>query len=198
MEAIIPVGSSRDGDTGNLNPAEAKLISDLATAGHIEAFRQIIRKIRNMRQIKYFLQQYIFARQVHILFILKLPEAVINRFDSFMRFLHRSKLEKRDKDDLDFDVYRAHVDAWAVGACWDLKCAFDEYLSITISDLESPQERCDDEPMLQQTICSLRKVLNFGRLCYRRLGGLQFGRNNLIHDESLDHRSRSKMVPWVK
>ena len=37
MEAIIPVGS-RDGDTGgrNLNnPAEAKLISDLATAGRI-------------------------------------------------------------------------------------------------------------------------------------------------------------------
>ena len=34
MEAIIPVGS-RDGDTGNLNPAEAKLIIDLATAGRI-------------------------------------------------------------------------------------------------------------------------------------------------------------------
>ena len=57
-----------------------------------------------MRQIKYFLQQYIFARQVHILFILKLPEAVINRFDSFIWFLHRSKLENRDKDDLDFDA----------------------------------------------------------------------------------------------
>ena len=70
---------------------------------------------------------------VHILFILKHPEAVINRFDSFMRFLHRSKLENRGKD-----VYRAHVDAWSVGACWDLKCAFDEYLSIPISDLENP------------------------------------------------------------
>ena len=51
LEAIIPVGStSRDGDTaaGNLNPAEAKLILDLATAaGHSHrSFSSIIRKIK--------------------------------------------------------------------------------------------------------------------------------------------------------
>jgi hypothetical protein len=195
LEALVPVGSW-DGNIGTSNEHEPKLILDLATAGHTEAFRQLIRKTRNMRQIYYCLQQYIFARQVHILFILKSPGAVIDRFDSFMRSMYRSKLKDDVRDRLDFDKKKAHVDAWAVGACWDLKCAADGYLSISTGEIENPPDPCDDI-VLQESMRSLSKVLNFGRLCYRRLGDLEFGKYNLVR-ESMDQRSRSKMVPWVE
>ena len=193
LEALVPIGSC-DGDIGISNEHETQLMMDLATAGHTEAFRQLIRKTRNMKQINYCLQQYIFARQLHILFILKSPGAIIDRFASFMTSRHRSRLEDNYKDGMDCDEKKALVDAWAVGACWDLKCAADDYLSISSSDADNPPDQCDDVE-LQDSMRSLSKVLNFGRLCYRRLGDLEFGKYNLIR-ESMNQRSRSKMVPW--
>jgi len=145
-------GNSNEGDTsssikkGEVSPA------DLAMAGDSEGFRQYIQSSgRDLQGVSRLIPQYMYAREVRLLFQMGAPVEVLLRSKDFLVKVHRNRLvevaasfRKRWEKELwkcksgkvletqaqlkrELNNREVEVEAWALASCWDVKCAAENY-----------------------------------------------------------------------
>jgi len=155
--------SSRGEDEdGGMNNVTARMSpSDLAMAGDWEQFRKLIKSSgRDLRGVSNFVPQYMYSREVRLLFQMGSPVDVLTRSKEFLVKEYRSKLldvaadfgqrwkkeierigmtmtsssekllEAQSIMKLDRLKKEAEIEAWALSSCWDVKCAAEHYFTL--------------------------------------------------------------------
>lgn len=167
---------------------------EIAIAGDIQNFRKRMRKItEDVKHIAHVVEQYIFAREVCLLFKMKQPVELIKRCHNFaetMYNFHRQAAETA-KDDEEKETQLVYAEEWALSFCWDIKCASEGYF--TLMDPSSKASLYGEYPPMQdpdvQTILTERSLareisslLEFGRLRLLQLGDSKIAGANPIRD----------------
>ncbi|KAL7463947.1 hypothetical protein ACHAXS_004298 [Conticribra weissflogii] len=164
-------GSSDKGDTFS-SGKKGVSTADLAMAGDSEGFRQHIQSSgSDLQGVSLLIHQYIYAREVRLLFQMCAPVEVLMRSKDFLVKGHRNRLldvavsfRKRWEKELwkcksdkvletqaqlkrELSKKEAEVEAWALSSCWDVKCAAEHYFSF---DATAP-------PLKKSTMASVGK-----------------------------------------
>jgi len=154
-------------DTATMSP------SDLAMAGDWERFRKLIKSSgRDLRGVSSFVPQYMYSREVRLLFQMGSPVDVLNRSKEFLVKEYRSKLldvaadfgqrwkkeierigmsssehilAAQSKMKQDRLKKEAEIEAWALSSCWDVKCAAEHYFTLSPPDTTSEGGKKDDD-----------------------------------------------------
>jgi hypothetical protein len=170
-------GGDEDGEEGGGTSDNASLSpSDLAMAGDWERFRKLIKSSgRDLRGVSKFVPQYMYSREVRLLFQMGSPVDVLNRSKEFLVKEYRSRLldvaadfgrkwkkeiesigmtsssEKilasQTKMKQDRLKKDAEIEAWALSSCWDVKCAAEHYFTLSPPDAMSEGGKDDDAAM---------------------------------------------------
>ena len=168
---------------------------EVAIAGDIFSFRKRMRSITgDLKPIAHVVMQYIFAREVCLLFKMKEPVELIKRCHNFVETMysfhlkaaHQAKDEAEKKALLDF------AEEWALTFTWDVKCASDVYF--TLMNPTAKASLYGEYPLVKdpdvQTILSERSLareisslLEFGRLRLLELGDSKLEGQNPIREQ---------------
>lgn len=116
----------------------------LAITGDTVGFRRHLRSTTGLLSIKESVVQYLFAREVDLLFQLGSPVNVIVRTLDFVKSMYRMKinsintLKKKGKSLSQEEVvfrYR-EAEVWALDFCWDVKNASEAFFQVLVYDDE--------------------------------------------------------------
>ncbi len=151
--------------------------SDLAIAGDWEQFRKLIKSSgRDLRGVSNFVPQYMYSREVRLLFQMGSLVDVLTRSKEFLVKEYRSKLldvaadfGQRWKKEIerigmanpsdklleaqsimkqDRLKREAEIEAWALSSCWDVKCAAEHYFTLSPPKIASEEgEKEEDTSM---------------------------------------------------
>ncbi len=169
-------------------------LSRASAIGDTTVFREIVRGAEEIGHLSYFSLRYLFARQARLLFYQKEPVLLIDRFAKYVRkvyFLRCAQCENIKKELRQTGM--AKIEAWVVGACWDLKSASEYLFSFNLNSNNDVSHLVEDE---KESICSLIDVLNFARMRLCRLGDIMYTKNNAVH-QALCGRPKDTSIPWV-
>jgi len=176
---------------------EGNSAAEIALAGDIRGFRKRMRSITgDLKPVAHVVTQYIFAREVCLLFKMKEPVELIKRchiyVESMYNFhLHAAKLVKEEAEK---QVQLDHAEEHALTFCWDVKCASDVYF--TLMDPKAKASLYGEYPHVKDpsvpTILSERSLarevsslLEFGRLRLMQLGNSKLSTTNPIHEHAI-------------
>ena len=128
--------SSTASSSGILADADSFGFADLANSGNASGFRRKIRKTKGELTpgMAHLTHQYLYAREVHLLFKMGDPVEVIRRTQRNIAQQYRMMLDRAlaASDEAHVIRARAEAEAWALGSCWDVKCAADGYFSFVV------------------------------------------------------------------
>lgn len=128
--------SSTASSSGVLADADSFGFADLANSGNAAGFRRKIRKTKGELTpgMAHLTHQYLYAREVHLLFKMGDPVEVIRRTQRNIAHQYRMMLDRAlaASDETHVIRARAEAEAWALGSCWDVKCAADGYFSFVV------------------------------------------------------------------
>lgn len=170
---------------------------EVALAGDIQGFRKRMRSIQgDLKSIAHVVMQYIFAREVCLLFKMKEPVEVIKRCRKFAESMYAFHMEAAEhaEGDSGKQTQLDEAETWTLTFCWDIKCACDAYF--TLMDPRSKASLYGEYPLVKdpavQTILSERSLareisslLEFGRLRLLQLGDSKLGGPNPIREQTL-------------
>ncbi|KAL7441224.1 hypothetical protein ACHAXM_007726 [Skeletonema potamos] len=173
-------GEGGTSDNKTLSP------SDLAMAGDWERFRKLIKSSgRDLRGVSKFVPQYMYSREVRLLFQMGSPVDVLKRSKEFLVKEYRSKLldvaadfgrkwrteienigitsssekilasQTRMKQDR--LKKEAGIEAWALSSCWDVKCAAEHYFTLSPPDTTSEGGKDDDDAVMSTAAPTLEE-----------------------------------------
>jgi hypothetical protein len=194
LEAKFPAGSIVEMDrNSNSGPIRA-----MATKGQTKLFRKFVRSIEAMGDAQYpLIGDYVFARQIHLLFSLKFPRAAVVRSLAYVKKIH--KLYGEQANALSFEECKIALlrnEAWAAGACWDLKSAAEGFYShlLGVDELNEADEK---EKVFISRICD---VLNFARMRLIKISEMAFSPVTSIRKALAEYPSDALhvWVPWDK
>ena len=169
-------GGDENGEGGGTNNDNTLLPSDLAMAGDWERFRKLIKSSgRDLRGVSNLVPQYMYSREVRLLFQMGSPVDVLKRSKEFLVKEYRRKLldvaadfgrkwkteiesigmtgssEKilasQAKMKEDRLKKEAEIEAWALSSCWDVKCAAEYYVTLSPPCAMSEGGEDDDTAM---------------------------------------------------
>lgn len=165
---------------------------EIAIAGDILNFRKRMRKVTSdLKQIAHVVEQYIFAREICLLFKMKQPVELIKRCHSFAETMYNFQVRgaERIEDETERLQHLDQAEEWALRFCWDIKCACEGYF--TLMDPCAKASLYGEYPPMRdpdvQTILTERSLarevsslLEFGRLRLLQLGDSKIGVPNPV------------------
>jgi hypothetical protein len=191
LEAKLPtIAWPDENDTTN----QYQQLSRAAAIGDTEVFREALRSAKEIGHLSSFSLKYLFARQSRLLFLQKQPVALIDRFAKHVRkvyFLRCNQCEKADKEHRLGGM--ARIEAWVIGACWDLKAAIESFLSFNLNSCENVSGISQEE---RESISKLVDILNFARMRLYHFGDIIYTKNNIVHRAHYG-RPKDSSKPWV-
>jgi trafficking protein particle complex subunit 10 len=155
---------------------------EIAIAGDIRSFRKRMRTIAtDIKPIAHVVEQYIFAREVSLLFKMKQPVELVHRCHVFaetmynfhLRAASHAKDEGEKKEQLD------NAEEWALTFCWDIKCASEVYFTLMKPSSKAslygdyaPVKDPDVQTILTERSLAreISSLLEFGRVRLLQLG----------------------------
>ncbi|KAL7457212.1 hypothetical protein ACHAWC_008708 [Mediolabrus comicus] len=232
-QLALQTSSAGDDDNGKGNES-ALSPSDLAMAGDWERFRKLIKSSgRDLRGVSNLVPQYMYSREVRLLFQMGSTVDVLSRSKEFLVKEYRRKLldvaanfnrkwrkeiesvgMTSSSDEILAAQARmkegrlkseAEVEAWALSSCWDVKCAAEQYFTLSPTDDTTDGDKEDDAAMTaaptleeQDAARCIAELLEFAILRLIRLGDLALGdeKVNPIR-RATSERPADTMKPWV-
>ena len=208
LESTIPVGSLNEGERGNFSNSNLAI----ATTGRTESFRKLVKSTGDMGSMYHLTSMYLFARQAHLLFLQKLPGAVIGKCLAYVKRMHKLRCAQAISmitEDRKMALLQSEI--WAASACWDTKSAAESLYSQLISNGElndkvptpsSPKSKSQalgipgfNEKAFISSVCD---VLNFARLRLITISEMVFTPDTLIRKAMAECPSDAleAWVPW--
>mmetsp|Transcript_21215 Transcript_21215/g.34739 ORF Transcript_21215/g.34739 Transcript_21215/m.34739 type:complete len:1607 (+) Transcript_21215:45-4865(+) len=169
-------GENNNGVANNDTTTAMISPSDLAMAGDSERFRKLIKSSgRDLRGVSKFVPQYMYSREVRLLFQMGSPVDVLSRSKEFLVKEYRSKLldvgadfgqrwkkeierigismnsssekllEAQSAMKQDRLKKEAEIEAWALSSCWDVKCAAEHYFTLSPPEVISEDGKKDED-----------------------------------------------------
>jgi len=183
---------------------------EIALAGDILSFRKRMRTITgDLKAIAHVVMQYIFAREVSLLFKMNEPVELIRRCHSFGETMYHFHLNAANhaEEEKDRQVQIDEAEEWALMFCWDIKCASEGFF--TLMDPSSKASLYGEYPLVKdpdvQTILMERSLareisslLEFGRLRLLQLGDSKVPGPNPVRDHAsgIPKDMRKAWDPW--
>jgi trafficking protein particle complex subunit 10 len=183
---------------------------EIAIAGDILNFRKRMRKVTSdLKQIAHVVEQYIFSREVCLLFQMKQPVELIKRCHTFAETMYnfQTKGAERIEDEAEKQQQLDHAEEWALSFCWDIKCACEGYF--TLMNPSSKGALYGEYPPIRdpdvQTILTERSLarevsslLEFGRLRLLALGDSKIDGTNPIRHylKGVPEDMKKPWEPW--
>ncbi len=182
-------------------PAESERIdqyhkvSRAALSGDSVAFREIIRwSAKDLANLSYFTLTYLFTRQARLMFQLKYPITLVERFTQYIKkvyFLRCSKCEHLSIEN--HLLLLARIESWIIDSCWDIKATSETLLSFNVYS-DDEVDIIDEEE--RELINSLLELFNFARLRMFKFGDLVYTKNNNVR-KALSGRPQDSTATWV-
>jgi hypothetical protein len=173
LRAFIPDIKSTEIQNSKDNPAtsnrEMKLLENYALAGRPLAFRRMFRTHLELDAVAPVLEQYVFSREVALLFKIGDPVAVVERSLAFVNAMFQFKgRQVAACDGEEQHLRRIDTERWAFGFCWDLKRASQNLLVLDSTVPTTDQSSAEGTRFARQ-ICSLLEFARARLLHLRRL-----------------------------
>jgi len=108
----------------------------LAIAGDTIGFRRRLRSMTDIESIEQLVLQYIFAREIDLLFQLDSPIVILERALEFVASMYQMKLkgvgllEKKNPSEVDTARRKKEAEEWALDFSWDVKRACDVFFRV--------------------------------------------------------------------
>lgn len=204
LEATLPIRPSLE----ILKRSCPEDMTNIAMAGHASDFRKIIKNTEKLDDIQYLVNMYLFARQVKLLFLQKLPRAAVNKCLTYVKRFHKICFDEAGLlGGEECRIARLQNDIWAASACWDVKVASDVYTSrllqsgsdsVTTSS-GSPPKKSKSQGLLgvnSKSFMSVRcDVLNYIRIRLLNISEEVFSSETLLHKAVAEYPPDS-LEPW--
>lgn len=207
-------GGGKSSGSSVLADASSFGMSDVAHAGDTVGFRARLRRAGGgslPSSMAYLTHQYLAAREIHLLFRTGDPVEIIRRSHRNTSRQYQVRLERvamlaesLGESATKVTRGRAEAEAWALGSCWDVKCAADRYFSFVVNaeaSMSTGQEEDgnphrDPEKVREErdAACELSDLLSFARLRLLRLGDMEFDANP-VRDANIERPQDTKR-PW--
>lgn len=170
-------------------------VTRAALSGDSVAFREIIRwSAKDLANLSYFTLTYLFTRQARLIFQLKYPITLVERFTQYIKkvyFLRCSKCEHLSTENN--LLLLARIESWILDSCWDIKSTSETLLSFNIYS-DDEVDIIDEEE--RELINSLLELFNFARLRMFKFGDLVYTKNNNVR-KALSGRPQDSIATWV-
>jgi hypothetical protein len=181
---------SAEAKDGDESPHVSQL-SKMALAGDTNGFRRQIRATKELLPIAHIIEQYLFARETHLLLQMDDPVKVVVRCLSFVETIYNIEKEQlSSKGELQQSTL---AERNAFDFCWNVKQACDCYLKsdtceTRVIENETGETMAEDKAFARQ-VCNL---LEFARLRLLKLGDI------LLPDDrpNLKGLSDDLQAPW--
>ncbi|CAB9517666.1 expressed unknown protein [Seminavis robusta] len=185
---------------------------EVAVAGDIQSFRKRMRtieKTENLKPIAHVVEQYIFAREISLLFKMKQPVELVKRCHAFADTMYNFHLRAAShaKEDDEKQEQRNHAEEWALTFCWDVKCASEPYFTLmnpsskaSLYGEYAPVRNPDVHTILTERSLAreISSLLEFGRLRLLQLGDAKIEGSNPVrnHFGGTPVDMRKPWEPW--
>ena len=119
---------------------------ELAIAGDSVHFRRRLRSTRDMAPLAQVVLQYLYAREISLLFQMDAPVEILRRSYMFVEATYRMRVRSlmavESKLSLEQKLKeRTDTERWALRFCWDVKCACEAYFSESDMKEDEPKPR---------------------------------------------------------
>lgn len=189
LRAFLPERETVIGCFETNDSGETASLLQTALTGDVMAFRELLRSHGEFALVIHVAEEYVFAREISLLFQMHKSVRVIQRCLSYVRStfsLEQSRIMALSDADKALQE-SVELNKWACNFCWDIKKASDFYFkeasTKTIVNVAFARSLCD--------------VLEFARLQLEKLGEMLLP-NSLLGscDQSLFQAVQDPWSPW--
>ena len=183
-------------------------ITHIAIAGRAADFRKIIKSVKRLDDIQDLMHMYLFARQVKLLFLQKLPRAAVNKCLTYVKRLHKIRFDEAGLlGGEECRIAQLKNDVWAASACWDVKVASEVFTSRLLQSSSnsiatksgSPERNLKGRGVPEVNgnafISAMCDVLNYTRIRLLKISKEIFSPDTLIHKAVADYPPDA-LEPW--
>jgi trafficking protein particle complex subunit 10 len=197
----------------------------LAAAADSIPFRKRLRAVSDFGVIEQVILTYLFSREITLLVQMDAPIEVLNRARTFVKNMHKLKcqglgaMEELNQVECQMSRRKSDADQWALGFCWDVKCAADTFFTVLKIDNDKEvkefsfskidpekgyQEECDEisippDPAIEDTekkmADRISEIVEIARLCFLSIGDAREGFVNPI-SKNVGKMPKDLLLPW--